>query len=290
MAGRMQDTGKKRGVASALARHLLSRFPRVEEALIKAYPLEQPERYLTRNLLMTALFGLVFGGLMGFLLRSAREFSTVRAIAGGLAIGVLVWFLLYLLMLLILPHVKAGKRAESIEKNLLFALRELRLLVKGGHPVHDAMLKLSKAGYGELSREFELLVRDIEANIPLKTAMAGAKSRNPSEAFGRTLSMLNSALVSGSSLSKSLDAAIRSLDAEQKASIRSYAKELNLWSLLYLLFAVAIPTIGAVLILVLSAFVGGAMSTTSYLLLIVACFCVQAGIIGFVKSRRPIGV
>ena len=279
----------QRGPLSALAQLILSRFPRLGETLLKASPREDPASSLKRSLLLSVLSGAAFGALMSFLLVSARGFSLLRAITGGAAIGLGVALLLFLLAALILPGVRAGKRAEELERHLLFSLRELRLLVKAGYPLYDAVVRLSEAGYGELSRECGLIVSDLEASVPLDRAFDEARRRNPSPAFGKVLSLLRSALRSGSALAPGLDAAIRTLGEEQKARIRDYAKDLGLWSLLYLLFAVVVPTIGAVMALVLSAFVAG-MGTATAALLIAGCFTVQVALIGFVRSRRPLGV
>ena len=85
-----------------------------------------------------------------------------------------------------------------------------------------------------------------------------------------------------------LQAIISDLDTEQKSKIMSYSRELNLWSLVYMLFAVAIPTIGSTMLVILSTFAGFGISQQIFITFLVICFFIQFFLMNFVKVRRPI--
>tara|TARA_Y100000310_G_scaffold343799_1_gene453092 strand:- start:4018 stop:4275 length:258 start_codon:yes stop_codon:yes gene_type:complete len=81
---------------------------------------------------------------------------------------------------------------------------------------------------------------------------------------------------------------IDDLTLDQRNRIKKYAAELNLWSLLYLLFAVAVPTIGATMLVILSSFAGFGVTQGFFIIFISICFIIQLILIGFVKTRRPV--
>jgi len=78
------------------------------------------------------------------------------------------------------------------------------------------------------------------------------------------------------------------LNDAQKGKIMNYARELNLWSLIYMMFAVAIPTIGSTMMVILSTFAGFGVSKQMFVSFIALCFAIQFIMVNFVKARRPV--
>ena len=61
-----------------------------------------------------------------------------------------------------------------------------------------------------------------------------------------------------------------------------------MWSLIYMLFAVAIPTIGSVMLVILSSFAGMGLGKPFFIVFICICFFIQFVLVGFIKTRRPV--
>jgi hypothetical protein len=96
------------------------------------------------------------------------------------------------------------------------------------------------------------------------------------------------ALRGGSGLEGPLRATVEVLRQQQSASVKRFVAELNLWALMFLIFAVAIPGLGSTLLIVASAFGAIKINEASYVLLIGVAVLFEFIVIGFVKSRRPV--
>ncbi|MAG47597.1 hypothetical protein CL617_03250 [archaeon] len=233
------------------------------------------------------LLAFVFFLLFVFLLFNVREFSLVNSILYGFLISLFIHLLVYF-VLITYPKILTGKKGERIEKNLVFALKDLSIQITSGVPVYNAFVLVARSDYGEVSREFEKISKDVNSGVPLQESLEKSSFSSGSEYYKKTMWQLINTIRAGASLKGALKTIINELVLEQRSKIKGYAQELNLWSLLYLLFAVAIPTIGLTLMIILSNFAGGGISEGALILFIILTFIVQVIIIGFIKSRRPV--
>jgi flagellar protein FlaJ len=196
-------------------------------------------------------------------------------------------FLLFLIVLARYPRVLAGKKAEQLDKNLIFALKDLSLQVSSGVSLYNALVNVSNSGYGLVSREFGKAAKSVYAGVPMNTALENMAIESKSEYLRKTIWQLVNTLKAGASLKGALQSIIRDLTSDQRAKISSYAKELGLWSLVYMLFAVAIPTIGATMMIVLSSFAGIGITKGIFILFLAITLVVQYILIGLIRTRRP---
>jgi len=150
------------------------------------------------------------------------------------------------------------------------------------------MISISKSSYGEVSEEFDKAVKKINLGMPVDKALEIIATESRSEYLRRTMWQILNTVRAGASIEGALRSIISSLLTDQRAKIRDYAHELNLWSLIYMLFAVAIPSIGITMLIILSSFAGMNITTSTLISFIVLSFVVQFVLIGFVKSRRPV--
>ena len=229
--------------------------------------------------LLFLLTFLVFFRIRGFSLR----FSLIYAIIIGFFVLLLIYF-----VLIKYPKILGGKKAEAIEKSLVFALKDLSIQITSGVPVYNAFVNVAKANYGLTSREFEFIAKSVNSSVPLSKALEESAVKSRSEYYKKTMWQLINTMRAGASLKGALKTITDELTADQKTKIKSYAQELNLWSLIYLLFAVAIPTIGLTLMIILSNFAGAGITIETIISFVVLTFIVQFIIIGFIKSRRPV--
>jgi flagellar protein FlaJ len=166
------------------------------------------------------------------------------------------------------PRVVARRRMRQLEKNLVPALRHLLIEVKSGVPLFNAMAGITK-GYGEVS----------ELNAAVK--------RNPSFSFRRGIWQISNAITSGADVGDALEAIIEDLTKEQVTSIRRYGQELNPWTLIYMVAAVIIPSLGVTFLVVISAFSGAVIPKIIYPLIVAELLGFQIFFMNFVKSKRP---
>ncbi len=261
-------------------------YPGLEYDLKECEIQETPGRYVAASFVTGFAVFIVFFSLL-FYVNNFKGKSAAESALYGLAAGVFM-FLLFLVLLLRYPSILAMKKAELVDKNLVFALKDLLLHVSSGVSLYNAMVNVSKANYGEASREFDIAVRAINTGTPMEKALENMAASSKSEYLRKTIWQLVNTMKAGASVKGALKTITDELTLSQRSKIRSYAYELNLWSLLYMLFAVAIPTIGATMMVILSSFAGFRITPASFIVFIVLTFLVQIILIGFIQSRRPI--
>jgi flagellar protein FlaJ len=281
-----------------ISRHLSKKFVGIGAWFAKfipglKYDLAKTDIGLTENEYMAAcllncfvVFAL-FSGMLFFLLWFVRvkTFSESLILSLGIGIGL---FILFFVLLIRYPKIIAKKKAEQVEKNLVFALKDMLLQVKSGISLYNSLVNISKANYGMVSRNFERVAKQVNSGKPMSKALEELAVTSESSYLRKTVWQLVNTLRAGASLKGALSVIIKQLTIEQKTKIRDYAKELNMWSLMYMIFAVAIPSLGVTMMVILSSFAGTSISEGLFIAFILVCIFIQFVLIGLVKSRRPV--
>jgi len=261
-------------------------FPSLKDDLSQAHQQKSAARYTAEVMINTCIYFLLFFGLL-FLLSMSQGKERAASLLQGLGLSFLISLLIFY-SLITYPRILAGKRSEQIEKHLIFALKDILLQVRSGVPLYHSIVNVSKAGYGEASKEFEQLAQFINTGMSVDKALERLALHTKSDFLKRTAWQLNNAIIAGASLQGALQALVDDLTLDQKDKIRNYSQELNLWILLYMLFAVAVPTIGATMLVILSSFAGFGIEQNMFVAFIIICLIIQGMLIGFVKTRRPV--
>ncbi len=265
---------------------LVALVPGIEYDLRQSDLQMSGEEYISRSLVNALFMFFLFLGLLIFLYLMQQQ-ALFQAIRKALPYSAMI-FLLFCISLFRYPKVLAGKKAEQVDKNLIFALKDLHLQISSGVTLYNGLVNVSKAGYGQTSMEFSRVAKEVSVGLPIEKALEKMVVRSKSEFLRRTNWQLINTLRAGASLEAGLRILIEDLLVERRNKIRSYIAELNLWILIYMFFAVVIPTIGSTLMIVLSSFAGFAPTPGFFIFFIFGCLLVQIIIIGFVKSRRPV--
>ncbi|MBU2561181.1 MAG: type II secretion system F family protein [Nanoarchaeota archaeon] len=238
---------------------------------------------LTNCFVVFVLSSGLFFALLYRIQAKELNYSLMLSLVLGLSVS-----LLFFIPLIRYPAILAGKKAEQVDKNLIFALKDISLQVSSGVSLYNALVNISKSGYGATGKEFEKVAKAVNTGTPLASALEKMAVESKSEYLRKTVWQLVNTLKAGASLKGALQAIINDLTADQRARISNYAKELSIWSLVYMLFAVAIPTIGSTMMIVLSSFAGIGVTKGVFIAFLVIVVIVQCVLIGFVKTRRPI--
>jgi len=244
------------------------------------------EEYLAYTFINSLFWFLLLAPLFFILSYRVNEKPFVEALTLGLAAGGGM-FLVFFILLLRYPKILAGKKAEAVEQNLVYALKDLLLQITSGVSLYSAMINISLADYGQVSKEFHKLAREVKGGKSMIDAMESLALTTKSSYFKKVCWQLVNTIKAGASVQNALRTIIDELLLVQKTKIRDYAQELNLWALLYMLFAVAIPTIGATMLVILSSFAGLAINQGTFIFFVVMSLCIQVVLIGFIKTRRP---
>lgn len=244
-----------------------------------------PEEYVGIGFISYNFLGALIGFLLYFVI-----ISNTGELANALLVGIGIWFVITFLfsyLVVKIPGSNLNAAAVEADRSLMYALKDLVLHTDSGATLFEAMVAVANSDYGVVSKEFDKVVREINVGIPVIEALEKMVDRLRSEYFKKAGWQLINIVKTGSDLDASLAPIIAELNNFQKMQIQSYSRELNLWSLMYMMFSVAIPTIGSTMLVVLSAFANFGISRAVFIGFVVICVVVQVILIQFVKSRRP---
>ena len=116
--------------------------------------------YIAHSLVNSLMFFFLFFFLLSFLGKYVQQKTWGQSFGNGLLYGAVI-FILIGYTLIRYPKILAGKKAELIDKYLLFALKDLKLQVTSGITLYNGLVNVSKAGYGRASMEFEKVARAV---------------------------------------------------------------------------------------------------------------------------------
>jgi len=262
-------------------------FPELDKDLKRA-DIELNSRSYIASVFITCIFYFfIFFGLLTFIFFKFRGLILSKALLFGFGVALALTFTFYFLLMLY-PRVLARNRGEMIEKNLVFVLKDLLMELEAGVSISRAFFNISKRNYGEISKEFGKVNRNINSGVSVPDALKKFGDNIKSEYITKTMWQIANAFNAGTSFRSALKNIISDLILDQRTRIKGYTQELNMWSLVYMMFAVALPTIGVTVVIVLSTFSGFGITRETFIFFLILTMIVQFVIIGLVKSRRPI--
>ena len=188
--------------------------------------------------------------------------------------------------IMIYPKILISKKNREINSNLLPALYHMMIEVRSGVPLFNALVSLSE-GYGKVSEEFKNVVKRINAGVPETDALDSASERNPSLYFRRAIMQIVNSAKSGGNISSALDSIVDTLTKEQIISVKKYSQELNPLTMIYMLVAVILPTMGMTFLIVLTSFSGASIDKIIFIAILFGLGIFQFVFMGIVKSKRP---
>ncbi|QQR92130.1 MAG: type II secretion system F family protein [Candidatus Iainarchaeum archaeon] len=245
--------------------------------------------YLAGAILSAMGYALIFGVLFGFLGFITGGGEIIAGVTLGVAAG-FSGFLGAFAVHLIYPRIIAQNARAGIDQGLIFALKSLLIQVSSGVSLYDSMSNVAKSKYGTISQEFQTVVQEINAGMTEATALERLALRTESEFLKKTVWQLVTSLRTGSSVASALQAIVNTLTEYQSRVIKSYAAELNLYILMYLLIAAALPTIGITFMVILSAVGGNEISEGTIFMAVGSALVIQVVMIGFIRTRAPQGM
>lgn len=245
----------------------------------------EAEEYCAAAFLSALIYGIIFFSLSSALV-FFRDGSIQSIFPINLIIGA-VFFFIFFFLHMIYPGIMAKRIAAGIDQDLIFALKGMLIQVSAGVPLFESMKNASKGEYGLVSKEFGETVQEISSGISETKALERMALRTKSEYLKKVTWQLIGSIKAGSSVAGAINSVVETLMNYQARAIKNYAAELNLWILMYLLLAAAIPTLGITFLIILSSMGGTNINETHIIFAIASSMIVQAVLIGFVKNRIP---
>ena len=256
------------------------------EANLKKAELEFSVReYLSMCLFSSMIFFLFFWMLLSITL---MPFGIERFYLKGMVIAfILAAFAFF--QQIFYPRLISNRRIVSLEKNLLAALQNLLVQLNSGIPLFDILVNISKENYGEVSKEFSLAIKEINAGKDQIEVLEEIAAKNPSLFFRRAIWQFVNGMKSGADMSTVISEIINSLSDEQALQIQRYGSQLNPLAMFYMLIAVIMPSLGMTFLIVISSFVAPSAMAIKFVFwgLFAVVLFFQIMFLGVIKSRRP---
>lgn len=206
----------------------------------------------------------------------------------GPVIGIFMGVLMYI-QLVAYPKMIVNKRVKDLEKNLLFALRTVLVQIRSGVPIFDSFVSVAAGNYGQISEEFRIVIDKSRSGKAVIDTLEELAVRNPSLYFRRAIWQLVNAMRSGSDIGENLECVIDALSKEQLVQIREYKSVLNPLSMMYMMIAVIIPSLGITVMIIVSTFPGMDRlgNPTTFWGLLGGVLLMQFLFMSIIRSKRP---
>jgi len=269
--------------ASPLAEMLLPYFPEIKKKLTMANRKESPAEFVEKAINSTIFISL------GLLLLTAMFLNSMSMPYIYLILFVIVYPILLFKYFLLYPDVAIIQRRKAIDYEIVFAGRHLVIALRAGMPLFDA-IRGGSEGYGEVSKEFNIIVEKVMIGTPISQAIREVAQNNPSKNFVRIITQIANALSSGANVADSLDAVLDQISKEQVIELKEYGQKLTPMVMFFMIFGIILPSLGvAFMIILLSLIPTGKISFNSYILVFAFAFIaiVQFLFLALVESSRP---
>ena len=233
-----------------LVRYAKPYFLDIKEELRQANISYTLEEYLSIALFTTAMTFIIEATMLSFIfgLLVTPVIAVILALTLSMTISGILFFLFYSY-----PKTASKSRGNKIKKILPFSVSYMATIARSNVPPITIFKTLSEfKEYGELSKEAENIVRDVEL-FGMTTAAAIKKQAKitPSKEFRDLLYGINTMITSGGNLGSYLKDRSNELMGDYRRRIRKYSQDLSLYVEMYLTLIIT----GSIFFIVLSSII-----------------------------------
>lgn len=276
---------KLSGIFLGLSEKIKDNFPslniNIEQSEIKISALEYISMCITASIVFFIFINIIFSIFLFLIgIENALFFSILVSIP--ITLFIFIQQMLY-------PKLIAGRKIRNIEKNLLPALQNVLVQLNSGVPLFNVLVSISNEDYGEVSKQFAVAVKKINAGMHQVEVLDQIATHNPSLYFRRAIWQLVNGMKSGADIGIVIKQIIASLSEEQLIQIQKYGGQLNPLAMFYMLITVILPSLGITFLIVLSSFIATSEFATKLIFwgMYFFVFFFQIMFIGIIKTRRP---
>ena len=190
-----------------------------------------------------------------------------------------------------MPKMKANKRRQEIESDLIYTVRHFLLRMECGGSLLNALEDTSKLNTIS-AKYFGEVIHDINIGSPIEDAIDYAIKFTPSDRFKELMNVVKNSLKTGSDVKKSIKSNLDEMANDKILEIKAYGKKLSPLSMFYMILGTIVPSIGASVFVIASTFFPSFLEgNIAQAILIFFSALLIIGQIGFYlmfKSIRPL--
>ena len=177
---------------------------------------------------------------------------------------------------------------KNVERDILFAARDIVVGMRSGMPLYNAMAAVS-TGYGDASREFGKIIELTQLGMPIEQAMDQVSDKSQSKTFKRLMLQATVSIKAGVDVTSALQDVVDDVTEERVIDLRRYGQKLNALAMFYMLFGVIFPSMGIAVATIMSTFIS--IFPITYVVLIIALIFIvfiQIILLNVMKNSRPV--
>ncbi|MDE1870792.1 MAG: type II secretion system F family protein [Candidatus Micrarchaeota archaeon] len=240
-----------------------------------------------RNMLIASIaLGIVLGATIFLLFQHIGLQLMQGVILSGL-MGVVVFYMSFQTFLNFPTH-KSRTVSKNVERDILFAARDMIISLRSGMPLFNAITSIS-TGYGDASKEFAKIVERVQLGIPLEDAIDQTVSESKSKSFRRIMLQAAVSIRAGADVISALQSVIDQLSQERIIELRRYGQRLNAIAMFYMLFGIILPSMGIAVVTILTTFIAiFTINTTVLEFALVGIVFLQIVFLEMIIGSRPV--
>ncbi|WP_407453824.1 type II secretion system F family protein [Methanobrevibacter sp.] len=198
-----------------------------------------------------------------------------------------IMIMLYI-FILYYPSIKEERNYSDINQELPYALRHMGIELKSGKGLHDALITISNADYGSLSKEFKRVLEEVKFGKPTEDSLLEMSHRVESEGLSRAIQQIIGTLRIGGNLSESLNIIAKDITFDMQIKLKEYSQRLNSFILIYTFVAILTPVIGLIMLMAGSTVMGDIIPSNLLLMIYSVFFPMMVVFMGvFMKKLEP---
>lgn len=260
---------------AVLTKIFARQFPQLRLKLAQARLKASPEEYLKRTLTVSLFLALALSGIL-FLFTKNPMMLLLFPFAYAVAF---FYFYHY-------ADAEIAKRRKEISKEVVFAGRFLLIELESGVPIYQSFQNLAR-NYENIGAYFAEVIQKVDLGTPFDEALNEAVQVAPSNDLRRILWQILNSLKTGSEVADALGNVFDQIVREQQIDVKEYGRKLNPLAMFYMMIAVIIPSLGTIMLIVLSTFIGLDLNLLFFGMLIFLNIVVQFMFLAIIKAQRP---
>lgn len=259
--------------------YIAHKFPRLKLYLEQAQIKKKPEDYIKNTIILSFIFTLAIAvSLTLFLLKSEKSLLLLFLL---LPIPIILFF-----FFINSPKVKAKKKVNDIDSEVVYAGRYLLVEMSAGIPLFDALVNVSQV-YPKIGSHIQDIIKRVEVGKPLDTAIDEVIEITPSANFRKLMWQIMNSLRTGADVSQALESITEQISKEQLIEFKTYERKLNPLVMFYLMIAVILPSLGITMLSLLSTFLGIQLSFGALIGIAIFLAFIQFMFFNMIRNSRP---
>lgn len=254
---------------------LARQVPDLKLKLVQAQMEDTPEYYVRKTVFTSIFLSL---GLL---------FITFTVIPEPVIfLGFPVLFAIVFFYFLGYVDLRISRLNKEINKEIVYAGRFLIIEIESGVPIYLAFKNLigNYETIGVFARE---LIERVDLGTSMEDALNEMITITPSPDLRKLLWQVLNSIKTGSEVSSSLSSVLDHIVREQQIAVKEYGRKLNPMAMFYMMIAIIVPSLGTIMLIVLTSFLGFRLTLVVYAMIAAFIGFIQFMFLAVIRSTRP---